>query len=183
MSSSGDTTPSKGRESRPGAERAVLDPSWEEALVAGQEAEGESGSVEDELAILHLLRHAAAPEVLGAVARDRVWSEVDAGIEAERPAPWWKLGWIRWVSVAAVSAAALTLVIVAWPDEGAPTRPDPKAIASAEGTSALLQAQFDMLEPRARREVQTRVEQGRASMRAELLARAVQTGRTMGGAP
>ncbi|MFY0537357.1 hypothetical protein [Nannocystis pusilla] len=74
------------------AARGVLDPAWEDELRRGQEAEGEAGSIEDELAIVRLLRHARAPEALTAGELDKLWSGELA--PALTPTPWWRRRWL-----------------------------------------------------------------------------------------
>lgn len=187
---SADDTPAT--EARRGA---VLDPQWEVALRAGQADEGEQGSVEDELAIIHLLRHARAPQPLSDAALDRVLGEID---QASRPVAGGWRAWLRqpWLLGGAVAAAAAAVLVVVWPDGG--TKPDvggqvavrdpvtPEADPGA--MAATIEAQFAMLEPGARAEVARDVDAGRSSLRSELVAAAIRSsggadGRTQGGAP
>jgi hypothetical protein len=97
-------------------ERSVLDPEWEDALRRGQEAEGDAGSVDAELAVVHLMRHARRPEGIGDDRLDAVWGQM-AGEVA--PVRWWKRPWVIWAPVAAV--AAVTLIVVVEPPEAEPT--------------------------------------------------------------
>ena len=78
--------------------RGVIDDAWEQELTAGQEAVGEHGDLEADLAVLHLLRHARAPEVLGDEALEEVLEQLK---EASAPAStaWWRRGLVRWVAV------------------------------------------------------------------------------------
>lgn len=103
----------------------VLDPDWEEALRRGQEAEGEKGSVEAELAVVHLLRHARAPEELGDDRLEEVWGQVHGEVA---PAPWWKRPWMVWAPVAA--AAAVVVFVIAKPPK------DESAVAIADDVAA-----------------------------------------------
>jgi hypothetical protein len=175
------------------ARREVLDPDWEVALRAGQDEDGHAGSVEDELAIVHLFRHAAAPESLGDAAFDRIWADVEAEIA---PAPWWKklIGW-RVAGPALAVAAAAVVVVIVWPREPLP-EPKPDTIATAElpteSTADLLAAQFEILAPAARDDIAQTVDAGRGALRNDLIALAVSSsrpsgaegdGKTVGGAP
>lgn len=168
--------------------RGVLDPQWEDELRAGQEAEGEQGSVEAELAVVHLFRHAAGPETLEPDAVDAVWSDVASQIESESGfTPWWRriFDWRVGVGVAVAAAAAAVLVLA----PGQATEPDdaPEPIAQAggaEGMSVTLQAQFDMLAPGARHAIDERVDEGRGAVRQQLLASLESAADgTIGGAP
>lgn len=169
-------------ENRPG----VLGPHWEDELRAGQDAEGEQGSVEAELAVVHLFRHAAGPEALDADAVEAIWSEVATSIEAEAGfTSWWRrlLDWRVGVGVAVAAAAAMVLVIST---NTGPTRSaSPVAQAgAAEGMSITLQAQFDMLAPEARAQIDAQVDVGRGAVRERLLASlAPAAPGTIGGAP
>lgn len=182
---------------RPQPSRAVLDPHWEVALRSGQEAEGEQGSVEDELAIVHLLRHARAPQPLDDDALDRVWSDLDAALDEEPHAAsgwraWLRRPWLVFGTAGVATAAAAVLVMVwAGPTEG-PGTTDPDAIAQVDeppkadhgDLAATIEAQFALLEPGARAEVARSVDEGRAGLRGDLVASALKAdGRTMGGAP
>lgn len=185
---SADDTPAT--EARRGA---VLDPQWEVALRAGQAAEGEQGSVEDELAIIHLLRHARAPQPLDDAAFDRVFGEID---RASRPVGGGWRAWLRqpWLLGGAVAAAAAAVLVVVWPDEsptpgggggggGQVAVRDPDSVDPG-GMAATIEAQFAMLEPGARAEVARNIDAGRSSLRGELVASAIRAdGRTQGGAP
>jgi hypothetical protein len=173
----------------------VLDPQWEVALRSGQAAEGEQGSVEDELAVIHLLRHARAPQPLDDAALDRIWDAVDDA----RPAA--ASGWRAWLRQpwllgggAAVAAAAAVLVVV-WSGPSKPPVPDHGGqVAQRDpvgesgdplSMAATIEAQFAVLEPGARAEVERSIDEGRSSLRGELVAAAIHIsdGRTMGGAP
>lgn len=177
----------------------VLDPQWEVALRSGQEAEGERGSVEDELAVLHLLRHARAPQPLDDAAFDRVWGEVaearpaGAGLSGWRA--WLRQPWLLGGGLAAAAAAVLIVVVVAGPDQSIVepgsriAQREPVAKTVDEGSmAATIEAQFAMLEPGARAEVERSIDDGRSSLRGELVASAIlleggADGRTLGGAP
>jgi len=172
--------------------KGVLDPQWEDELRAGQAGDdtpADDGSVEAQLAVVHLFRHAAAPEALEPDALDAVWSDVAAQIEAENGfVPWWRrvLDWRVGVGVAVAAAAALVVLMSADP-EPAPS-PRGEAVAQADGSkqlSATLQAQFEMLAPQARDEIVEEVEQGRSAVREQMLAtlQPPPPAATPGGAP
>jgi hypothetical protein len=179
--------------------RAVTDPKWEVALRAGQAAEGEQGSLEDELAVVHLLRHARAPQALDDAALDRLWSDLDAQLGPTAAASGWR-AWLRrpWLvlgtaGLATAAAAVLVLVWSSGPSEQPGSTPD--TMAQADGAdpigpaepgamAATIEAQFAMLEPGARAAVQRSVDAGRSDLRGELLSAAIRAdGRTPGGAP
>lgn len=186
-------------EPRPGV---VLDPKWEQALRAGQQAEGEQGSVEDELAIVHLLRHAAAPHALDDEAFDRVWDDLDGALDEQAAASGWGArarAWLSsrpWLALSGVgvAAAAAAVLVVVWPGDGQAPVDTPSVAAvtpdvgSAEPTrtaslASTIEAQFAMLEPAARSSVERSVNDGRADLRGELVAEALRAdGRSMGGA-
>ena len=169
--------------------RGVLDPQWEDELRAGQEAEGGQGSVEAELAVVHLFRHAAGPETLEPDAVDAVWSDVASQIESESGfTPWWRrmLDWRVGMGVAVAAAAAAVILLAPGAD---PTDPGPQAdpiaqAGGAEGMSITLQAQFEMLAPEARDAIEERVDEGRGAVRQQLLASLESAADgTLGGAP
>ena len=114
MTSKPDQNP-KGRTHAKG--RGVLDPAWEEELERGRAADDEApdaGSIEPELAMLHLLRHAREPESLSPVELDDMWSDISQAVAPERS---WlsRLGaafsgqWARWLMPVA-GAAAIVLI-------------------------------------------------------------------------
>ncbi len=167
-------------------QKGVLDPQWEDALRAGQESEGARGSVEAELAVVHLFRHAAGPETLEPEAARAVWSEVAQQLEAESGfTPWWRrmFDWRVGVGVAVAAAAAAVVVISTGPDPMPERSPESVAqLGGAQGMSITLQAQFDMLAPDARAEIGVAVDDGRGALREDLLA-SLRPSSTMGGAP
>lgn len=172
---------SRNAEPKPDSERtgSILDPAWEDALRAGQAEEGEAGSVDAELAVIHLLRHARAPEPLSPAALDRLWSsEIAPEIT---PLPWWRRRWLWGVVPATATAALLIVVLRSGSDDGsivadrspAAAAPGETLIAAATPSSArALKQQFAQLEGDARRDLGVRVDRGRGVMRSQLLAAA-----------
>ncbi len=149
--------------------RNVLDPTWEDALRAGQEQEGEAGSLERELAVLHLLRHARAAESMPETTLNELWTELEGQITE---VPWWRRKWVLWGAPVAAAAAVLLVVFTGT----GPTTPDihatsqSPAAGESAGTAILLEQQFSQLEPGARQVLAGRVDQSRGQMRGELLA-------------
>ena len=143
---------------------SVLDPGWEDALRAGQAEDGGAGSVEAELAIVHMFRHARSPEALAPADLDRVWREQIS--PTITPTPWWRRKWL-WGLAPAAATAALLVVVLRGDGPG-----DAPQVASATGAASPAQAlarQFAQLEADARAELDVRVDQGRGTLRAELL--------------
>ncbi len=169
-------------------QKGVLEPHWEDALRAGQESEGGQGSVEAELAVVHLFRHATGPEALEPEAARAVWSEVAQQLEAESGfTPWWRrvLDWRVGVGVAVAAAAAAVVVIASGADPLPADSPDSVAQlggAGSQGMPLTLQAQFDMLAPQARDEITSALDEGRGAVREDLLA-SVRPSSTIGGTP
>ena len=165
-------TPSKPRTD------SVLDPAWEDALRAGQAEDGGAGSVEDELAVIHLLRHARAPEPIDAAALDRLWSAEIA--PAITPVAWWRRRWLWGVAPLAATAALLIVVLRDNAEDSAvatatPSTADQGLIAAAgpsPSPARALEQQFARLEGDARRELGVDVDRGRGVMRSQLLAMA-----------
>lgn len=149
---------------RPDDERpgSVLTPDWEDALRAGQAEDGEAGSVDAELAVIHLLRHARAPEALAPADLDRVWREQLA--PAISPVPWWRRKWL-WGVVPAAATAALLVVVLRGGDDPAPQ----VAAATSKSPAQALARQFEQLEADARHDLDTRVDEDRGTLRSELL--------------
>ncbi len=157
----------------------VLDPAWEDALRAGQQQEGEAGSLDRELAVIHLLRHARAAEEMPETSLNELWTEIEGTI---RPVPWWRRKWVLW---GAPVAAAAAVMLVVFTGDG-PTTPNMQAgapstgVADSAGTSLILEQQFAQLEPGARQVLATRVDRSRGQLRSQLLAdaRGLATGAT-----
>ncbi|MEM6995521.1 MAG: hypothetical protein AAF721_33735 [Myxococcota bacterium] len=171
--------------------------SWEDALRAGQREEGNAGSVDAELAVVHLLRHAAQPHGLAEGRLDAIWADVDpAGAGAPVSAdgasaePWWKRPW-SWIGGTAVAAAAAAVVLVVVIPKGPAPEGDPEVATAASPTRAtqaeLIEQQFALLAPGARKQVIAEVDESRDTLRGDLLADAVaaagQSADSVGGAP
>lgn len=174
---------------KPDAQRgAVLDPAWEDSLRAGAEAEGVAGSVDAELAIVHLLRHARAPEGLPEPELDAVWSEIDEGIQADAPMPWWRRPMMWLGGTATVAAAAAVVLVFVLPRQGDDPGTQSGTAEVAQGDvramAAAVEQQFAVLEPTARKEIALTVEGDRSALRGDLLAMAQrEADGTIGGAP
>jgi len=162
---------------------SVLDPGWEDALRAGQAEDGGAGSVDAELAVLHLFRHARAVEPLAPEALEQVWR---AGIAPQiSPVPWWRRRWLWGVLPVAATAALLVVVLRGPPttdtSAGSADLADSPLIAAAApapSPASALERQFAQLEGDARRELGGNVDRGRGVLRSQLLAMA-----SKGGAP
>lgn len=171
---------------------AVTDPVWEQELRAGMEADGEVGSVEPELAIARLLRHAHAPAELGDAREGAIWREIADRLDEVAPVarPWWRRAWSPlskpWIWGPAVAMAAVAVLVLV--NRPVPPSPDasPAEVArdarEKKSMAAQLEGQFVALAPTARASVARRVDASRGEMRSTLLAqaRALPTGE---GAP
>lgn len=119
----------------------VLDERWERVLAKGQEASGEHGDLDADLAALHLLRHARAPSTLSKDALDSVWREVASALPGATP--WWRRSWIRWAALPTCAVAA-ALVFVVLPEQGgAPTVAVSESAAPAAVTTVRNDAPMD----------------------------------------
>jgi hypothetical protein len=166
-------TPVPNPESKSVHSGSVLDPAWEDALRAGQAEDGEQGSVDAELAVLHLFRHARAVEPLAPETQDRLWrAQIAPQIT---PVPWWRRRWL-WGVVPVAATAALLVVVLRDPSAdltAQATTASPTLIAAAAPTTAsALERQFAQLEGDARRELGGNVDRGRGVLRSQLLAMA-----------
>ncbi|HGG58150.1 MAG TPA: hypothetical protein ENK31_10175 [Nannocystis exedens] len=120
------------------ARRQVVDPVWEDELRAGQEQDGGAGSVDEELAVLHLLRHLREPEVLGEADLEGIWRSMEPVL---KPKPWWQRAWFFVGAPALAGGAALLLVLGTPTQNSGPADAaagDPK-IAVADGARPTLQ--------------------------------------------
>ncbi len=157
---------------------SVLDPAWEDALRAAQAEEGEAGSVDAELAVIHLLRHARGPESLAPADLERLWSTELA--PAITPLPWWRRRWLWGVVPACATAALLIVVLRDNSDDAAMVAASRPAagetlVATASpppSPARALEQQFAQLEGNARRDLGDDVDRGRGVLRSQLLAQA-----------
>jgi hypothetical protein len=161
--------------------------SWEDVLRAGQEAEGHTGTLADALAVVQMLRHAGAagPARLSDAELDDVWKAIEPEIRAE---PWWRRPWVRWAAPMTAAAAAAALLVVLWPGDRKPMEKDSGTVVTAEPirtNAQALERQFAALAPTGRAKISASVDQGRSTLRAELLAMAMDAGdgASAGGAP
>lgn len=171
---------------------AVIDSAgaWEDALRAGQAEEGRAGSVDAELAVVHLLRHARAPEGMATPRLDAVWRGLDEAIAEDgardsSAMPWWKRPW-SWVggSALAAAAAAVVLIVVLPGESGPQTQPVAQRQTPRVGPAATIEKQFALLAPRARQAAAREVDTSRDALRGRLLSDAVAAAdATEGGAP
>ena len=162
----------------------VLDPTWESILRAGQEADGGAGSVDAELGVVHLLRHARRPEALGDEGLASVWGELESELDRERPVPWWRRGWVIFAGTLTTAAAAAAILVVVWPGPHEGGAVGDPLVARAESPAAALERQFGLLAPGARAELGRTVDASRTTLRGELLGPiAAESGKTIGGAP
>lgn len=164
----------------------ALDGVWEEDLRRGQAAEGERGSVEDELAVVRLVRHAVAPADLDPAVADRVLAEVERAVRPRRR-------FLRWpVAVGGLLAGAAAVAL--WvraadrsvPAEAAPAQmaeraqsPEAASVAAPaaepgeggakSGTPRVLEAYFARLEPLERARIARQVASARRGMIEDLL--------------
>jgi hypothetical protein len=98
--------------------RGVLDPAWEEMLERGRDADEDApdaGSIEPELAMLHLLRHAREPEAVNEQELDAMWSDISTAVAPSKSGWLARVGaafsgqWARWL-IPVAGAAAVVLI-------------------------------------------------------------------------
>lgn len=163
--------------------RGVVLPEWEEALRAGQEEAGHAGSLEDELAVVQLFRHARAPETLGDEAVEGIWSDLDRELS---PVPWWRRRPV-WLGTGLAAAAAAVALVLVWPERtSTDAQTDAGRVATSEDLDALgqtLEEQFALLEPMGREALSSSVEDTRRDLRSDLIAMAKRDSTSAGGAP
>lgn len=140
----------------------MLDSGWEDELRAGLAEDGGAGSVEAELAVVHLLRHARAVEPLAPSDLDRLWSEQIA--PPITPVPWWRRRWLWGLAPVAATAALLVVVL-----RGDDLQSSPQMATASKSPSQALASQFKQLEHDARRDLDDRVDADRGTLRADLL--------------
>ena len=121
----------KGRHSDP--HRTVLDPSFEDALVRGQEEDGGAGGLDDDLALVHLMRHAREPESLSPADLDGLWGSIEKEAFPQRRFAWSRM---LWAALPIAAAAAITLVILMPRDPGVPSELARSESKPAPGASA-----------------------------------------------
>ncbi len=126
------------RTPRDPAPRQVLDPAWEDELRAGQEQDGGAGSVDEELAALHLLRHLREPEALSPDDLEGIWRSMEPQL---RPKPWWQRAWFFVGAPALAGGAALLLVLATPPSETVHEGPRIAAGSAPTSTSTPTQTQ------------------------------------------
>ena len=125
--------------------RGVIDPAWEDELRSGQAAEGEQGSVEPELELLHLLRHVREPDSLAPEQLDALWSAIAAEV-APVATPWWRKTWLWWSAPALAAVAVLAVIVI---DDGKQEAPNVAHNDEKRSESANLEAKAEAPTPSA----------------------------------
>lgn len=115
----------------------VVDAAWEQALLRGRDedaGEAVGGSLEAELATLHLLRHVREPEAMSAAQLDATWADIDLAITPAK-VPFWRAAWFKWLMPVG-AAAAVAFIFVRGPGVGGDASEGSGEIARAETASA-----------------------------------------------